>query len=78
MKSTLLYLAATLIVVASGIVHGLRTDRWTTSHELRDAVARIDLLPMSASAIGPVIRWRSIRKELEAAGIAGQHDAPLH
>jgi hypothetical protein len=70
MKSTLPYLAATLIVVASGVVQGLRTDRWAVSHELRDAVARIDLVPMSFGD------WAGQpteidRRQLEAADIAG-------
>lgn len=70
MRTSLPYLAASLIVVASGVVHGLRTDRFARSHELRDAVARLDLVPMDfGDWVGRPVEMD--RRQLEAAGIAG-------
>ena len=37
--------AGVLILVGTGVVHGLWTERWHKSRELEDAVARIDFLP---------------------------------
>ncbi|AGA29603.1 exosortase-associated EpsI family protein [Singulisphaera acidiphila] len=39
--------AALSLVIAAGIVHGRWTHRWTVSHAIEDAAARIDRLPMT-------------------------------
>jgi hypothetical protein len=36
---------ALIIIIASGIAHGLCSDRWSTAEELPAAVARMDRLP---------------------------------
>jgi hypothetical protein len=63
-------LTAILLVAATGVVHGLRTNRWSVSRELESAVARLDRVP---TVIGD---WEGKpseldRRQLEAAGIAG-------
>jgi hypothetical protein len=47
MVRTLLTLSTGLVLVASGVVHGVRTDRWTANpEELRIAAERLAALPV--------------------------------
>jgi hypothetical protein len=59
------------VLVGTGLVHGLWTDRWQGSQELADAVARLERVP---DRLGP---WQATAVPLEAevlaqAGAAGQ------
>lgn len=47
MLRSLAFASALVIVVATGVVHGTWTHRWVVSHELTDALARIDKIPAS-------------------------------
>lgn len=47
MVRTLGLLTAALILVFSGVVHGLWTNRWAEPEELRAAVARLETVPMT-------------------------------
>jgi Protein of unknown function (DUF3485) len=40
-------LAAAALLIASGLVHGLWTDRWQSPESLREAVARVDDVPLT-------------------------------
>jgi hypothetical protein len=62
--------AAFAIVISSGVVHGLWTDRWSLSHQLQTAVDRLETIPLEFGD------WKGRPEELdrrqqEAAGIAG-------
>lgn len=70
MRRSLPYLAASLIVVASGLVQGLWTDRFVQSRELSDAITRISLVPMNfGDWSGKPIDVD--QRQLDAAGIVG-------
>src|SRR6266545_91715 len=45
MRRAGLLLAACGLLVAAGVAHGLRTDRWGPSADLAAAAARVDTLP---------------------------------
>jgi hypothetical protein len=47
MKQVLGLAAAAALLVFSGIVHGLWTNRWTAAAEIEAAVARLDAVPMT-------------------------------
>src|SRR4051794_8835704 len=62
--------AAFALVIGSGVAHGLRTDRWSLSHDLQGAVDRLARIPLDFGT------WKGEPRELdrrqqEAAGIAG-------
>jgi hypothetical protein len=70
MVRTLPILAAAVVLVSTGLVHGVWTDRWKKSGALERAVARLDRVPL---VIGD---WQGQpdeldRDQLEAAEIAG-------
>jgi hypothetical protein len=44
-------LAAGLIVVGAGLVHGKLSDRWGSSQALEEAVARVDQVPMEIDGL---------------------------
>ena len=70
MKIALPCLAASVVVIASGIVQGFRTDRWTISQELSEAVARINNVPSNfGDWTGSSMALN--QKELDAGGIIG-------
>src|SRR5690349_8005042 len=46
MRRMLLPTLALLLIVGTGVVHGMRTGRWQPSAALTDAVARLDTVPM--------------------------------
>jgi len=69
MRTLLLSLAAMFLAV-DGYVHGLWTNRWDVSHELEEAAARLNAVPMDfgdwhgeARALQP--------REVEVAGFTG-------
>jgi hypothetical protein len=39
--------AAAVILIATGLAHGVRTDRWRLAGELQQAAARLDNIPLS-------------------------------
>jgi hypothetical protein len=47
MRTTLLLLAAGAMLALCGVVHGLRTDRWGASPDLRAAAERLHAVPAS-------------------------------
>ncbi len=47
MLSTSRVLIAAGLLVLTGVVHGLWTDRWKPSHQLEEAVARLDRVPLT-------------------------------
>jgi hypothetical protein len=53
-----------ILVVASGIVHGIRTERWTQSKSVDDAVRRIDNIPMEFGD------WKGEKQVLDASDLA--------
>ncbi len=55
---TLSLLAASSLLLVSGVVHGLWTDRWVLSSALEDAVARLEGAPLSVG------EWRGNSREL--------------
>ncbi|SIN67712.1 Protein of unknown function [Singulisphaera sp. GP187] len=70
MLRSLPMVAALILVIAAGIVHGRWTQRWTVSHAIEEAAAKIDRLP---TTLGD---WQGEafeldRKQLELAEIAG-------
>src|SRR4051812_44424328 len=70
MRRSLPLIAAALVVGLSGYAHGLRTGRWVTDRQVRDAVARVDRVPMGFGD------WsgrpgKLDRATLDAAGVAG-------
>jgi hypothetical protein len=70
MSRVLPFLAALALLAFTGVEHGLRTHRWTVSHEIEDAVPRPNRIPLT---IGD---WEGTSSELDArerksAGIAG-------
>lgn len=52
------------LVIAAGIVHGRWTHRWTVSHAVEDAVAKVNRLPMTLAD------WRGQALELDREQLA--------
>ena len=50
MKRTLLITGAVVLLLTSGLVHGLWTERWGTSQALADASARVAHVPLEIGA----------------------------
>lgn len=46
MKRILPVAVAVVLLLCTGLVHGLWTERWGSSHELRDAAARVQSVPL--------------------------------
>jgi hypothetical protein len=65
LKRSLPVLAGLAVLVGTGVVHGLWTDRWRHSAELEEAAERLALLP---DDVGP---WRGRLAELDPAELAG-------
>jgi hypothetical protein len=59
MYRTLILAIACVILVGSGVVHGLWTDRWSEPTDLSDATARLEQLPLTIGA------WHGINVEME-------------
>jgi hypothetical protein len=69
MKRTLSLTAVLILLLASGLVHGLWTERWGTSMLLQDAAARVDAIPLQ---VGPW-RGRAEHADPETFEQAGAH-----
>lgn len=68
MQRILVIVSACAVLIASGIVHGVWTDRWSEQADLADAAKRLDLLP---TTIGD---WHGTPVEMEKdpnTGLAG-------
>lgn len=68
MQRTLITISAGVVLVASGVVHGVWTDRWSEPTDLVAAAARLDKLPMTIGA------WHGSTVEMEQdakGGLAG-------
>jgi hypothetical protein len=70
MKTIVLLTGAAAVLIATGIVHGLRTDRWGVSEEVVVAAERLDKIP---TTVGD---WESQPEEIERrqlllAGVVG-------
>jgi hypothetical protein len=68
MYRTLILACACVILVGSGVVHGLWTDRWSEQTDLGGAAARLDQLPTTIGA------WHGTNVEMEKdpnTGLAG-------
>ncbi len=65
------YLAATVLVVLVGYIHGSRTNRWSTSHDLQDAVARLQDVPLDIGDWAGQSEELDDDRVLKAAGIEG-------
>ncbi len=63
-------LAAALITTLCGVAHGLKSDRWSVSRELRDSSARVERVP---AGFGDWVGTDSEidRRSLEMAAITG-------
>jgi hypothetical protein len=62
----ILYLfTACLLLLVSGIVHGLWTDRWLPSHAVEDAVARLEKIPLSVGD------WKGTLRETPKEAVRG-------
>lgn len=57
-------LAGGTVLVVSGLVHGLWTDRWTVSPALQDSAAHLDTLPLKLGD------WEGTPQELDARQLA--------
>jgi len=70
MSRAMPYLAAALITALCGVAHGLKSDRWSVSHELQDATARVNQIP---AEFGDWVGKESEidRRSLDAASITG-------
>jgi hypothetical protein len=68
MQRIFIIASACLVLIASGVVHGIWTDRWSEQVGLSDAVAALDQLPMKIGA------WQGSPVEMEKdekTGLAG-------
>ena len=65
MRRPLPVLAGLAVLVGTGVVHGLWTERWRRSTELEEAAARLAGLPDDLG------RWRGKRAEHDPAELAG-------
>ena len=59
MQRILIIASACIVLIASGVVHGVWTDRWSVPADLVDAAARLEQLP---TTIGP---WQGSPIEME-------------
>lgn len=57
-------IAGAAVLVLSGLVHGLWTDRWSTSTALQESAARLDRLPMKLGD------WQGTDKEMDEKQLA--------
>src|SRR2546422_188923 len=60
MRRHLPFLTAFALVITSGVVHGLWTDRWRPSTALEDALARVDQVPLKLGG------WHGQAQETDA------------
>ena len=68
MQRTFIILSACVVLIATGVVHGVWTDRWSEQGELADAAQRLEKLPMTIGA------WHGNPVEMESdpnTGLAG-------
>src|SRR5271155_874830 len=68
MGRILVIASAFAVLVASGVVHGLWTDRWSDQADLAGAAKRLEKLPMTLGA------WHGSNVEMEPdprSGLAG-------
>jgi hypothetical protein len=70
MSRALPFLTAIVLVVGTGVVHGVRTERWSVSDDLRQAASLLQRVPMNVGD------WEGRaseldKRQLEAAGIVG-------
>jgi uncharacterized protein DUF3485 len=69
MQRIIIIAAAVGMLVASGVVHGVWTDRWSEQSDLKAAAARLEQLPMTLGA------WHGSNVEMENdpnSTVAGQ------
>src|SRR2546425_11021500 len=68
MQRILIIASACVVLIASGVVHGIWTDRWSEQADLADAALRLEQLP---DTIGV---WHGSAVEIEndaSSGLAG-------
>jgi len=68
MQRVFIIASACLVLVASGVVHGIWTDRWSELEDLSDSVAKLEQLPRTVGA------WQGSDVEMEKdprTGLAG-------
>ena len=68
MQRILVILSACAVLIASGVVHGVWTDRWSDQADLTASAKRLDLLPIQIGA------WHGTDIEMEKdpnSGLAG-------
>jgi hypothetical protein len=68
MYRTIVIACACAVLVGSGVVHGLWTDRWSAQSDLADAAQRLEQLPLTIGA------WHGNAVEMEKdpnTGLAG-------
>jgi hypothetical protein len=68
MQRLLIIASACLVLAASGVVHGIWTDRWSELADLSESVAKLEQLPKTVGA------WQSSEVEMEKdpkTGLAG-------
>src|ERR1043165_9907896 len=59
MQRILIVTSACAVLIATGVVHGVWTDRWSDQSDLAEVAARLDRLPM---VIGP---WHGTTVDME-------------
>ena len=69
MKTTTLGILAVVLVIASGLVHGYWTERWSVSESVQNGASSVDRIPMK---IGDWEGTPIKRKTQEQPGIARQ------
>ena len=68
MQRILVIISGFVVLIASGVVHGVWTDRWSDQADLTDTAQRLDLLPITIGA------WHGTEVEMEKdpnSGLAG-------
>jgi hypothetical protein len=68
MQRMFIIASACVVLIASGVVHGVWTDRWSELEDLGDAVAKLEQLPNTIGA------WQGSEVEMEKdprTGLAG-------
>jgi hypothetical protein len=68
MQRFLVIASACVVLIASGVVHGVWTDRWSDQSDLAETARRLDLLPMTIGA------WEGSAVEMDKdpnTGLAG-------
>jgi hypothetical protein len=65
MRQLLLLVSGSLVLILAGVVHGVRTDRWTGQEDLAEAAARLEKLPL---AIGD---WQGAALDVKKEGKTG-------